>query len=282
MLIHSPTHAFLLKPGYQNFREGWQNDSLSYIWVRDNVVQPMQNFVEAQRFNDQITQTLFKKLQEQVPHDFIERYQEVFSHIPGHLTAKEFRKYILEETRKDPQLRFLGNVINIPTAIDSMLFGTLPFFPAYQLRERLEKIYEKIPQLSEEDRKRLLEIYELASKRTSGAAFLSSQDLQNIAKSMIVLYTGATSCPVDFHKAVAQASQQLGYSYPTPINFADTNWVKEEFSFLMNPGTAKFELWCVDYTGTKGFPMSSWAQWMNGSRKDRTWGIYTRPSEYTA
>jgi hypothetical protein len=282
MLIHSPTHAFLLKPGYQTFREGWQNDSLSYIWVRDNIVQPMQAFVDSQRLNDHMNQTLFTKLEEQIPHDFVEKFKEVFSHIPGNLSVKEFRKYVLDLVRDDSQLRYLNSIINLPTAVDSLLYSMLPFFPIYQLKERLEKIFEKITHFTSEDRKKLMQIYETASERRSTAQFLSASDLQNIAKAIILMHLGVTSTPVDYHKLVAQACQQLNYAYPLPINFADTNWVKEEFGFVVNPGTGKFELWCLDYIGSKGFPMSFWAQWMNGSRKDRTWGIYTRPNEYTS
>jgi hypothetical protein len=89
-----------------------------------------------------------------------------------------------------------------------------------------------------------------------------------------------TTTSVDYHLQIALAAQQLGYAMPAPIIFADTNWVKEEFGFLVNPGTAVLELWRVDYTGTQGFPMSSWKQWLNGSRPNQKWAVYTKPSEY--
>ena len=67
---------------------------------------------------------------------------------------------------------------------------------------------------------------------------------------------------------------------PAPLIFADTNWVKEMFGFVVNPGTGKLELWRLDYTGSNGYPMTSWKQWVNGSRPDLRWGIYVKPFEY--
>ncbi|MBS0615214.1 MAG: hypothetical protein JSR58_01515 [Verrucomicrobia bacterium] len=46
MLMQSPTHAFLLKPGITPFSAGWQDRGFTYTWVRDNFLIPMQEFYE--------------------------------------------------------------------------------------------------------------------------------------------------------------------------------------------------------------------------------------------
>lgn len=46
MLMQSPNHAFLLKPGLSPFREGWQDRGFTYTWVRDHFLLPMQAFYE--------------------------------------------------------------------------------------------------------------------------------------------------------------------------------------------------------------------------------------------
>ncbi|MFV0339865.1 MAG: hypothetical protein ACK5MA_04425, partial [Parachlamydiaceae bacterium] len=60
----------------------------------------------------------------------------------------------------------------------------------------------------------------------------------------------------------------------------DTNWVSDYFAFLVNPGTGSLDFWRVNSTATQGFRMSSWDIWLNGSRKDRSWGFYTKLHEY--
>jgi hypothetical protein len=68
---------------------------------------------------------------------------------------------------------------------------------------------------------------------------------------------------------------------PAPFIFADTNWVKDYFAFVVNPGNGRFELWRMDYIGSRGAPMSDWEKWLNGSRKEPDWGVYNNPYEYT-
>ena len=44
MLMQSPTHAFILHPGWELIKEGWQDDIFTYTWVRDHIVHPRQEF----------------------------------------------------------------------------------------------------------------------------------------------------------------------------------------------------------------------------------------------
>ncbi|MBP9842163.1 MAG: hypothetical protein KBC64_07055 [Simkaniaceae bacterium] len=44
LLMYSPSHAFLLRPGLYPFKQGWLDKGLSYIWIRDSIVDPAQRF----------------------------------------------------------------------------------------------------------------------------------------------------------------------------------------------------------------------------------------------
>ena len=280
MLMHSPTHAFMLKPGYPLIREGWQNEALSYIWARDQVLAPMQKFVKNLRYNDLQIASLLKIVAEELPHDFQPRFKELTRNPPTQLSAQEFHNYLSDLINRDPVLRYINTLLDTETLIDSTLYAHSPFTAPYHLRERIEAIFNTIPQIKGEDRVRLLELFDRLSQRSVGNYVASAQQLQNVCKALICLNSNCPTAHVDYHHLVAHAAQKLGYAMPTALNFADTNWTKEEFAFVVNPGTTKFELWCMDPIGTKGFPMFSWTQWLNGSRKDIPWGIYNRPNEY--
>ena len=99
---------------------------------------------------------------------------------------------------------------------------------------------------------------------------------------MLALFLGATSTSRDdYPYLIAQIAQDEGFAMPAPFIVADTNWVTDYFGFVVNPGNCRFELWRVDYTGSGGAPMADWAQWLNGSRRDLTWGVYINPYDYS-
>jgi hypothetical protein len=280
MLMHSPTHAFMLKPGYPLMREGWQNEALSYIWARDQMLTPMQKFVSNLRYNDLQIASLLRIVCEELPHDFQARFKELTRSPPAQLSSSEFHNYLFSLIQHDPQLRTLTFILDIETLIDSTLYTHSPFTAPYHLRERVEAIFQAIPYIKNEEKVRLLKLFDRLSQRVSGNYVASAQQLQDICCALICLNSLCPTTQFDMHRLIAQAAQKLGFAMPTALNFADTNWNKEEFAFVVNPGTTKFELWCMDPIGTKGFPMFSWSQWLNGSRKDIPWGIYNRPNEY--
>jgi len=109
---------------------------------------------------------------------------------------------------------------------------------------------------------------------------MGANQLQNICKALLCLSEMRTTTSDDLPLHIAWAAQKLRFSMPAPLIFADTNWVKEMFGFVVNPGTGKLELWRLDYTGSSGYPMTSWKQWVDGSRPDLKWGVYIRPFEY--
>lgn len=109
---------------------------------------------------------------------------------------------------------------------------------------------------------------------------INAQQFQDICKALLCLALESTSTSYNYPDLISAIAQRLGFAIPRPIIFADTNWIRDFFGCVVNPGTGKFELWRVDCIGSSGSPMNEWKPWLDGSRRDITWGVYTRRYEY--
>lgn len=281
LLIHSPTHAFLLKPGYPRFLEAWQSEAYSYTWIRDQLVKPMERALEITYLDESMMAHLVQRLLPLVPDNFRHYFSKSFGTIHGTMSPKQFRQHLVETMDKERGLQIRGMPVLQEDQIDSLLYKTLPLFPIYQMREHLSELFAHVPGLSEKTRQALLAIWDQSS--AIGMETVGSADmLQNIAKALLCIYLGATSTNVDYHSLAAKAARDCSFALPEPIVFADSNWIRDDFGFFVNPGTGKLDLWRFDATASSGTPMASWAQWLDGSRKDLPWGVYTRPYEYSS
>lgn len=83
------------------------------------------------------------------------------------------------------------------------------------------------------------------------------------------------------HDATAALLEEEGLAPPQPLLFADSNWEKFYFSFIVSPATGLLELWRTDRIGLTGAPMREWQPFLDGSTK-QSWGIFLRPHEYTS
>lgn len=280
MLIHSPTHAFLLKPGMSPFKEAWLSESFTYTWVRDQLVKTMERAIDNILLEEGAQEFLIGQLAAQVPENYRHYFRQVFSRLHGDMSSVQFRNYIVDSMQKEVGLQYQGMPMLQPDDIDSLFYSLLPVFPIYQMRERVEHILEAMPGIPKDKRSALLEIFDKLPAVAGGENYSTARSLQEVVKALLCLASNKTSTAIDVHATVAEAARQCGYALGRPIVFADSNWVKDDFGFVVSPGTGKLELWRVDPTGTVGAPMSMWVQWLNGSRKDLPWGIYTRPYEY--
>lgn len=280
MLIESPTHAFLLKPMNASFKEAWSLEEYTYTSIRDRFIRPAEMFVENMLMDSDMVEALVQILADKVPVNLQPRFKSILNEIRGPITPHFLRDAILKTVLTDRGLSYGQRSVISADELDSILYSTLPLFPIYELKDRLYRILTLLPNISSQKMDEIFHLFNQLPQSSGANRYIGSQQLQNICKALLCLSGLTTTASVDYHLLIASAAQQMGYAMPTPIIFADTNWVKEEFSFLVNPGTAKLELWRVDYTGTQGFPMSSWQQWVNGSRPDQKWAIYTKPSEY--
>lgn len=280
MLMHSPTHAFLLKPGSHFLKKGWQVDSYTYTWSRDHLIVPMENFIKNLILDDQMMHYLLERIEKIIPLNYVHHFKNVFRKMSGHQSPSDFRTYILDTIAYDRGFRSSFGAVLQSDEIDSLLYSLLPLFPRNELRDRLKKILEKLSRMTPEFLEQLLSLFDSLEDMRVLQPITSSKELKSIAISLISLATGHTSSPDNLHFEVSLAAQKLGFALPSPIIFGDSNWVKDEFGFVVNPGNEKLELWRIDYTGSKGMPMSSWKQWLNGSRHDLQWGVYHHPHEY--
>jgi hypothetical protein len=64
-----------------------------------------------------------------------------------------------------------------------------------------------------------------------------------------------------------------------PLLFADTNWSNWFFGWVGNPSSQELELWRLNRTGTEGFPMQDWKEWLSESNTS-PWILLTNPKEY--
>lgn len=83
------------------------------------------------------------------------------------------------------------------------------------------------------------------------------------------------------HDSIATLFEREGIAPPKPLLFADTNWEKFYFSFLVNPATLELELWRSDKIGLTGSPMREWEPFLSGNLR-QAWGVYLRPYEYVS
>ncbi len=258
----------------------WKSPQFTYTHIRDTLIKPAENFVSRISLNQMMAQYLIDQLVKKVPVNFQYYFRQTFAYIPIGASPAEFRHHLVHVMAKERGLAF-GRILPAEE-IDSLLYSQLPLFPASELRERVEQIFKKLPNIGPRFLSMLQTFWEeLPISMTSGPV-VGAQTLREVVMALICLLYGTTSTPYDYHLHVSRLCQKMGYALPTPVIVADTNWVKDDFGFVVNPGTEKFEFWRVDYTGSSGYPMSVWEQWLNGSKQEPTWGVYTNPYEYTS
>lgn len=279
MLMQSPTHAFLLKPNLSPFKETWQNEEFTYTFVRDRLIQPVENFIDNIALTEEMMQFLVQELVKKVPENFQPRFKVAFNYLMGPLNPHLFRDYLVDMLATDRGLQYNRTPVLATDEIDGLLFSHLPLCPMHEIKDRIHKILILLPGI---DSSKVTEILNLMDSIPLSREYqwIGAYQLQEICKALLCLAGLETSTSYDYHWHVSQAAKKLGFAMPMPILFADTNWVKEEFGFVVNPGSGRVELWRLDYTGSIGYPMSTWREWLDGSHPEHKWGIYVKPSEY--
>lgn len=280
LIIHSPTHAFLLKPGIRPFLDLWKSPEFTYTHIRDQYIKPAQDFVSRIELNQDMAQYLIEQLAKKVPINFQYYFRQVFAYVPIGVSPAEFRQHLVYVMAKERGLAF-GRILPADE-IDSLLMSHLPLFPGNELKERIEKVIQHLPDIGPRDVSFLEKLWiELPISMQPGA-IASAKTLQDTIKAFLCLILGKTAFPYDYHYHVLEACRKLGFALPKPIIVADTNWVRDEFGFIVNPGTERLEFWRMDYMGSVGYPMSAWEKWLNGSTHHPDWGVYTNPYEYSS
>ena len=274
LLMHSPTHAFLLKPGWKPFNEGWQRENYTYTWIRDQLVNPLKMKVKNLRLDQEMMKSLIERIAMELPAAYRHGFRQLFPRLPGSMTPSEFRGYVVRRCERQG-----GAGIVSGDEMDALLYESLPMCDGGDVRRKVRKLLEHLPEMSEERLERLMELFERFFDRYD-LQMVTSQELQNTCKSLLLLEQGKTTSSRDLHLEIAIAASEAGLAMQRPMLFADTNWVKHLFGFVLNPGTEELDFWRFDELGQSGAPMSAWKMWLDGSRKKPEWGVYTQPQEY--
>lgn len=278
LLAFSPTHAFLCKPGWSLFRKAWESDLYTYTWIRDLFVNPQLRFLDENILNVRMIEHLVSEFLHFIPSGYRPLAKKVLSDFAFSMRADEFRESVLKKLSYERWIREGSrHLALIAEELDSILYRSLPLFPEHALRDRLFILFEGIDDVDDALQKK---IFSLIEKLEVGRyRILSAQGLRDIAKSLLISALKTTRTQIPFHKKITEVMQANKLAYPQPILFADTNWVKNVFGFIVNPGTSRLELWRFDDQGSEGRPVSIWRKYLNGEEK-KEWGLYVAPSEY--
>ncbi len=281
LLAFSPTHAFLCKPGWEPFQRGWETESYTYTWVRDRWVLPQQHFLSSIVLDTRMMQFLIEKISQVIPGGYRFHFKNLFQSLSYTMEPFEFREYLLKSLSYERWVQGSGRLEWLADEIDSCLYKSLPLFPDHLLEKRLEAIFELLFKTDLKLKKRALAAVKRVQDRIGHYKIFSSEDLRRMALSLVLLSEETTKSSHFYYQLVTETMRELGYALPGPILFADTNWVKNVFGFVVNPGSAQLELWRFDECGSEGTPMRMWKQYVNGTSRQE-WGLYTNPYQYEA
>ena len=279
MLSVSPTHAFLCKPGWKLFKEGWESDIYTYTWIRDHWAARHHAFLDDFLLNNRMMDSIIQQLLLFVPLGYRPIAKNALSNFTYSMTSQEFRERVIKTLSYEKWLHAGRGLEMIAEELDSLLYRLLPLFPEHTLRERLERLFIATDGVDDKLRGEIFRLFEIAEDNFGRYKILSAEDLRNIAKGLLISALKTTRSPLFFHQKITQAMQKTGLSYPEPFLFADTNWVKNVFGFTINPGTKNLELWRFDECGSEGRPMTIWKRYVNGVDKGE-WGLYNNPRNY--
>lgn len=279
LLMHSPTHAFTLMGDFLELQEALSQEMFTYTYVRDQLIAPQQKFIDLQIITPEMSAYLLERFSEMIPREYRTRFQGIATHLFGERTPLEFRSALYLEIEHDKMLYRNGYPVLSKEAIDGLLFELLPFTNADDVIPRLKELLLPLPGL-QTHQEGLVHAIEEAQRLMGSERSITAKQLRDLCKAVLCSALGTTSTSYDYSFLIAERARELGYAMPVSLRFADTNWVNDYFAFMVNPGNGTLELWRVNREATKGFSMTSWDIWLNGSHKDRTWGVYTKPHEY--
>ncbi len=271
MLMASPSHAFLLLPGQDFFRLGWQEEIFTYTWVRDSVFLPSQHFYADIRLGAAEQSFLLSRFCEELPPLLGHYLNQVFITSDKKLSVVEWRKSLLDALIQRTQSQSSQQQRALADGIDAFLYQALPLVSGKEWKMLVRRI---LSNLMNDEMEKTLQLFSDAP-----SPLMTASEVRDAAKGCYLLSQKKIVLPFDLHLFVSIHARFVGVAPPTPLLFADTNWTNNFFGFVVNPGNGRLELWRLDRTLSQGVQMSGWKHWLNGSDR-KTWSIYTRPFEY--
>ena len=280
MLMHSPTHAFLFKPGWEGVKKLWQSREYTYTFVRDTVINPTEAVVSQILLSDEQIRILLEGLKKIVPISHRHYFKEVFSIVGGPMLAMDFRQHLVNTVRMTNGLHAAGQPVITSDEIDGYLYSSLPLCPSYLLKERVQELLSALPIWKKEWDEKLENVFEEQQTKRFSDSFIPALQLIEIALGALILTTGKSKMQENVPLQLVKMARERGWLLPEPLLFADSNWSKDYFAMLVSPGDGKFSLWSVDPLGVIGTPMLWWKMWLDGSRQSPKWGLFHKVREY--
>ncbi len=272
MLMNSPTHAFLLLPGLDRLRSGWQEEGFTYTWVRDQIFLPNQTFYAQISLSLSEQQFLLDQLSEELPPQLSHALHQSLRLEDHPLSVTSWRQQVLSALLSCTQVQHSQQKDAFADGLDAFLFQALPLVPAHEWKSRVRRLLSDLfDPLVEKS---------MLSMKDDSFGWMTAQTIKELA---LICYLNAypSLCTsFDLHQYIAEHARFIGLAQPAPLLIADTNWTIQYLGFVVNPGTARLELWGLDRTASQGIPMTSWNPWLNGSHK-KPWLIYANPMEYS-
>ena len=217
-----------------------------------------------------------------VPQDFRPRFKQVFQNLPYRLDAESFRGYLVNTFHTDRGLRTHRGPVVSSDEIDAIMYSHLPYIQVDRIQEVLQEVLEQVFSFDAMLQERVSEVVQIVMHRMQAKDVLSAKRLLELSKACSCLILQETRCEKNIHKALVDAFRERKLLLAQPLLFADSNWVKDYFAFVVSPTTGDLEFWSTDFYGVEGRPIGYWKMWLNGSRRSPEWGIYSNPFEYVA
>ncbi len=280
MLMHSPTHAFLLKPGF--FKEAWQSDMYTYSWIKNSLVEPAVSQNDQIIIEDIMAEDILRTLVFSVPQDFRPRFKQVFQNLPYKLDVQSFRSYVVNTFHTDRGLRTFAGPVLSSDEIDSVVYSHIPYIRVEDIHSTLLDVLSNVFSYDRALQEKVPDVLSKVLSRQQIRDVLSAKRLLDLAYACSCLILGETRSARDIHKAIIVELRARKRLLSAPLLIADSNWVKDYFSFVVSPTTGDLEFWSTDFYGIEGRPINYWKMWINGSRRTPQWGIFSKPHEYVA
>jgi hypothetical protein len=262
ILMHSPTHAFLLEPYQEKFFIGWDNNRFTYTWIRDHVIEIFLQFYQRMILNEGeqifLLHSFIKLVSPDVGSFLLQNVTQAQSS-----TIKEWAERVLSCVQKN---LFFEDVLS------SFLYRSLPLVHSDSAKSVLYGIVrEKVgPQASA-----MIDEIDFSHQE-----YLTAEVVKEMAKGLLFLSLEKLGTHFDVDEYVSKKAELMGFSAPLPLIFADSNWSQNKFAFVVSPIHQQVELWRVPGVGAEGIRMSSWLPFLS-KRAKQPWGIYIKPQQYS-
>ena len=282
MLIHSPTHAFSLKPGASPFRDSWTSDMYSYSWIKNNVTELAKNFYSKIFVDGKMIEKIVRMIGEMLPKNYRPRLKQLAGMFTHHQLLQDFHNSMSHTLLHDKGLRTAHGSLVSQDFIDSLLYTEFPFIERQKMLPLATEIGMLVLQEDPKQQERFRQLVDDRWQIPPDEAYISSRECIQLINGFLLHAIERTKYPQDLFNRLLDEMRKREMLPPRPVIFADTNWVKDFFAFVVNPGTLQLEFWSVDAYGLNAKPVSNWKMWLNGSRKEPVWGVYVKPYEYVA